>query len=288
MGGGERDRVGSARSSPSTWSPEPSTATLTGSRPARSATRRPRDCSGPPARCAGPARASARQTRPRLCVYPLVMTTWSGRRRLRGRGPGSRPERCGATSRRAGRRSRGRRRGRCQRSRTSAATPPGERRDVGNARAKIEPDARLRGNGRRVRSPSGCHRVSDSGAGALPQPQVALGGELGVCIHHDSTGDAELACQIARGRHLRTGPKRGAADRGPKVILNLRPERSGALPAHRQEQFYRLTGLVASHDCGSSICTSENLASARCMRFGHPPASGACSLPRSSLGCRSR
>ena len=113
--------------------------------------------------------------------------------------------------------------------------------------------------------------LGDTRAGALPQAQVALGGKLRVGVHHDPPRNAELARQIARGRHSRTRPQGAIADRPAELILDLCPEGPGAVAAHRQEQLYRLTGLVQGHDCGSSICTSTNPSIGACARSPHPP-----------------
>ena len=65
--------------------------------------------------------------------------------------------------------------------------------------------------------------------GALAQAQVALGGELGVCVDDDPARDAKLAGEIARRRHARAGVQGALADRPPQLTLDLRTERRGGV-----------------------------------------------------------
>ena len=60
---------------------------------------------------------------------------------------------------------------------------------------------------------------------ALAQHQVALGGELRVRVDRDPPRDAELAREVARGRHARPGRSAPVADRAAELVLDLRAER---------------------------------------------------------------
>jgi hypothetical protein len=97
--------------------------------------------------------------------------------------------------------------------------------------------------------------------GALAQREIALRRELGVGVDGNPPRHAQLAGQVAGGRHARPGSQRALADRPPELVLDLRAQRPGRFAAHRDQQLDRLTGLVYSHRRGSSICTSATVPS---------------------------
>ena len=145
-----------------------------------------------------------------------------------------------------------------RRERLAGRAQPGgarEARDVGNAGAEVEARRRRR-SGRRLVPVGGGGRVRHARARALPEAQVALGGELAVGVDHHAAGDAELAGEVARARNGGPGLHRTRADRLPQPLLDLGAERAFAVPRHREEELERLTGLVQSHETGSSMCTS--------------------------------
>jgi len=55
----------------------------------------------------------------------------------------------------------------------------------------------------------------------LAQAQIALGSKLRIGVHHDPPRNSELAREIARGRHPRTGSQRAIANRPAELILDL-------------------------------------------------------------------
>ena len=118
---------------------------------------------------------------------------------------------------------------------------------------------------RRPRSIRNRRQVRHSRAGPLTKAQIALRCQLGVGVHHDPPRNAELARQITCGRNPCARSQRTVSDRAPKLVLDLCSECPGAIAAHGEEQLYGLTGLVRRHDSGSSICTSENLASGHAL-----------------------
>ena len=124
---------------------------------------------------------------------------------------------------------------------------------------------RRRGRRTRPRLPYNRRGVRHTRAGALAQAQISLRTKLGVGVHHDPPRDAELARQVARGRYSRTGSQGAIPDRPAKLVLDLRPEGTGAVATHREKQLDRLTGLIYRHESGSSIWTSESLASAHAL-----------------------
>ena len=110
--------------------------------------------------------------------------------------------------------------------------------------------------GRVARGGAAAVGFGDPRAGALAQAQVALGGELGVGLDRDPPRDPQLAREIARGRHLRTGPQGTAADRAAQLLLDLRAERVRPVAIDREQELYRVTGTVHSVKTGTGICTS--------------------------------
>ena len=140
------------------------------------------------------------------------------------------------------------RRERCQAARGNGETSGTLGRKSKRARRRGPDRLRLRLRDRRG--------LGDARARALPQAQVALGGELRVGVHGDAPRDAELARQVARRRHPLAGPQRPVADRAPELVLDLRAERPGTVAAHREQQLYRLTGLVQCHGSRACFCTS--------------------------------
>ena len=109
-----------------------------------------------------------------------------------------------------------------------------EERDVGRAGAEVE--ARRTGlRCRRGRRLSGGARGHPRG-GALARHEIALGRELRVGLHDDPAGDAQLACQRARGRQRRLVAQRARADALAQLVLELRaqPDRGVAVEAHHQ------------------------------------------------------
>jgi len=101
---------------------------------------------------------------------------------------------------------------------------------------EVEARARRRPRHHRPRLTRNRGCVRDTWAGALPKAQIALGGQLGIGVNHDSPRNAELARQITCGRHPCTWSQGAISDRPPKLVLDLRSECPGAVPVHGEEQ----------------------------------------------------
>ena len=116
----------------------------------------------------------------------------------------------------------------------------GEDRQVGDAGAEVVERRR-----RRLRTPGG-GRLAGSGAagdarpGARAELQVPLPGELGVRVHHDRPGDAQLAGEVSGrgepgagmeargpGSHGGAGPRSGGRGSGGSPGLRRRGHRGG-------------------------------------------------------------
>ncbi len=112
------------------------------------------------------------------------------------------------------------RRQRAHARRGKAETSGPGRAEVEARRPLADQRQRRRGGGRR---PLGDPRLR-----ALAKDEVTLRGQLRVRVDRDPPRDAELARQVARGRHPRAAVQLAAADRAPQLVLDLRAER--ALP----------------------------------------------------------
>ena len=144
-----------------------------------------------------------------------------------------------------------------RRERLAVRAQPGAARegaDVRDAGAEVvaRRQRRWRHNGGRRRGGGG---VRHARACALAQAEVALGRELRVGLDGEPPRDAELAGEVARGRHARAGAQRALADRTPELLFDLRPERMRAVAGDREQKIYGLTGTSKASNW-AWYCTS--------------------------------
>src|SRR5215203_1513921 len=94
---------------------------------------------------------------------------------------------------------------------------------------------------------------------ALPQHEVALGGQLRVRVDGDPARHSELAGEVAGGGQARARLERALPDRAPYPMLDLRAERPVAVAGDREEQLDRLTGLVLAMMSIALLVHAEHL-----------------------------
>ena len=109
------------------------------------------------------------------------------------------------------------------------AQPGGARKpgDIRDARAEVEAGHRCRSDRSTCRLGDERRGLGHPRPGPLSQAQVALGGELSVCIDNDPARHADLAGEIARRRHARAGVQGAVADRPPQLPSICAPSVAG-------------------------------------------------------------
>ena len=293
VGGGEDDGVFVARA-PRTRRPSSSTAIGTGSRPARRAISSCSGLPGPRSRCGGRRRRRARGRRgERLGVaardhdargvgdHAADAAEVVGER-LRGASRGRSSRRTGGRRRASSRAPRGSRAARRRAGSSRRRGRWGGSRSAGAAAARAPASARSR----RPR------RVGHARARALPQAQVALGGELAVGVDHHAARDAELAGEVARGRDgarracsAPCGSPAAAPPRSGRRACRRRPStpRGGARAADWSRSKPR-NWIFHVHQLGATIaaCPPSRQALVACSSSRSSPG---CRSPRSASGC---
>jgi hypothetical protein len=76
------------------------------------------------------------------------------------------------------------------------------------------------------------------GLRALAHLEVALRRQLGVGVHHDLAGYAELAGEVPGGRDRGAGTQAAVPDRGAELALDLRAQGAGTVFRYREKKLH--------------------------------------------------